>query len=74
MCREAFHAVEKLCMITLLECFFNRPAALVYYHMAAETGLEVATFNLAYLCELNEVTDSHEFPMQLYRVVMFCVE
>jgi len=30
-----------------------RLLALVYYTMAASTGVEVANFNLAYLCEGN---------------------
>jgi len=36
--------------------FSNRPAALVYYHMAAETGLETGLFNTAYLCDENNVS------------------
>jgi hypothetical protein len=35
-----------------------RPAALVYYAMAASSGTEVANFNLAYLCEENYVSTS----------------
>ena len=34
-----------------------RQLALVYYTMAASTGVEVANFNLAYLCEENHVCD-----------------
>ena len=37
-----------VCLIRLL--------ALVYYAMAASTGVEVANFNLAYLCEGNYVS------------------
>ena len=33
----------------------TRPASLLYYIMAAETGVEVGNFNLAYLCEENVV-------------------
>jgi len=33
-----------------------RLLALVYYAMAASTGVEVANFNLAYLCESNYVS------------------
>jgi len=33
-----------------------RLLALVYYTMAASTGVEVANFNLAYLCEGNHVS------------------
>ncbi|XP_050415891.1 protein sel-1 homolog 3 [Patella vulgata] len=32
----------------------NMPQALFYYMMAADTGTEVASFNLAYLCEENK--------------------
>jgi len=39
-----------LCVIRLL--------ALVYYAMAASTGVEVANFNLAYLCEGNYVSQT----------------
>ena len=33
-----------------------RLLALVYYAMGASTGVEVANFNLAYLCETNYVS------------------
>ena len=36
-----------------------RLLALVYYAMAASTGVEVANFNLAYLCEGNHVSRSN---------------
>jgi len=35
-----------------------RLLALVYYAMAASTGVEVANFNLAYLCEGNYVSQT----------------
>ena len=31
------------------------PQALLYYMLAADAGLEVGNFNLAYLCEENQV-------------------
>jgi len=36
----------------------SRLLALVYYAMAASTGVEVANFNLAYLCEGNYVSST----------------
>jgi len=37
-----------------------RLLALVYYAMAASTGVEVANFNLAYLCEGNYVSQPQQ--------------
>jgi TPR repeat protein len=48
----------------------NWPAALVYYAMAASTGVEVANFNLAYLCEENyeaEFWRPRRFPVHFLR-------
>lgn len=36
-----------------------RPTAFVYYVMSASTGVEVANFNLAYLCEEDSVCIFH---------------
>jgi len=38
-------------------CSGYRLLSLVYYTMAASTGVEVANFNLAYLCEGNYVSN-----------------
>lgn len=35
--------------------FFLSFLAILYYMMAAEAGIEVGTFNLAWLCEENKV-------------------
>lgn len=35
--------------------FFSSFLAILYYMMAAEAGIEVGTFNLAWLCEENKV-------------------
>ena len=35
--------------------FFFRDLSLFYYAMAADAGLEVGSFNMAWLCEENKV-------------------
>ncbi len=41
--------------ISYLFIDYFRPAALLYYMLVAETGIEVGTFNLAFLCDDNKV-------------------
>ena len=51
--------------------FVDRPAALIYYMMAADTGLEVATFNLAYLCEENKASKTAIISSSRYFILFY---
>lgn len=46
-----FYSITKTGMIV----FFSSFLAILYYMMAAEAGIEVGTYNLAWLCEENKV-------------------
>lgn len=46
-----FYSITKTGMIV----FFSSFLAILYYMMAAEAGIEVGTFNLAWLCDENKV-------------------
>lgn len=45
-------------LLTIVFSIFSRDVSMLYYLMAAEAGLEIAQFNLAYLCEENYVSIS----------------